>query len=406
MEKHCISVDWLQVCCLCNNLKEGIYDSNNYRFRLKLTDVQTAMFKDLYSVYIEKLQVATIQTTPRTTKLNKNLTLIKIENRVLYSQKYIEVLYALMNATNCKYKGITRLDLCYDCVKYKNGRSPSRFINQFISKECEEKGYIYRRGSDRFACYGSKTKSSKAKISSIRFGSEKSRIGAYVYDKTVELKEVKDKPWIREMWKENGLLTDESNHVFRSEISIKAQGMDMLNMGTGELFRLSPNYLEHHSEIVKIFHFYAKKYFDFRICNGQKCKKNYDHLYLFECDTKITCKPVQIPKTADTGRMEKICYNKLKSLSEQYTDLSEYRRIGLQSAMDFLSELTGIKSGTIRKENYKRYLDTLRGHYFIDWHTLAYLASIEEARKARKELDAEMTYALFQNASLEDLGLY
>lgn len=403
MEKYCISIDWLQVCCLCNNIKEGEYHSQNYKFDVRLSEIETAMFKKLYTVKRLGKEVAVIQTTPRSPKLNQGLTLVKLDNRVLYSTSYIKLLYELMDCMNMKYKGITRLDLCYDCNKFVNGRSPSRFINQFISKEVGEKGYIYRRGSDKFAAYGSKSKSSKAKVSSIRFGSGKSRIGAYMYDKTIELQEVKDKPWIREMWLENGLISNEKDHVFRSEISIKSQGMDILNMSTGELFRLSPNYLEHYENIVKIFHFYAAKFFDFRICNGQANKRNYDKLQLFECNTKITCKPLYISSSADTGRMEKICYNKIKKLSETYIELAEPRRRALQCALDFLQELSGIKMGIVAQQHYKQYLDNLKGQYFYDWHTLAYLATIEEARKSKQELQAMEVYALYENACIEDI---
>lgn len=397
MENHCISIDWLQVCCLCNEIVEGLYTTKNYKFDVKMSSLQTAMFQHVYIVKSKGLPIANIQIAPRSSKLNQKLTLIKLENRVLYSHRYIEMLYELMSALKCTYKGITRLDICYDCNKFVNGRSPSRFINQFIAKEVGEKGYIYRRGSEKFAAYGSKSKSSKAKVSSIRFGSERSRIGAYMYDKTIELQEVKDKPWIREMWAENGLISDENTHVFRSEISIRSQGMDILNMSTGELFRLSPRYLEHYDSIKKLFYFYAYKYFDFRICNGQKCKKNYDKLALFECKEEITCKPYYISSSADTGRMEKICANKLQKLSETYVDLAEPRRQALQCAMDFLKELSGLKMGKVTQEHYKNYLNNLKGQMFYDWHTLAYLATIEEAHRAKKELQAMELYAMYEN---------
>lgn len=401
MEKYCISIDWLQVCCICNGITEGKHYSPNYKFKTEIVGSETAMFKELYVVKHQGIPVATIQTKPRSPKLNQKLTLIKIENRILYSQKYIELLYELMDALKCTYKGITRLDICYDCNKYTNGRSPSRFINNFISKHQGDKGDIYRRGSDKFAAYGSKTISSEAKITSIRFGSEKSRTGCYIYDKTLELKEVKDKPWIREMWNENGLISNDKTHVFRSEISIKSQGMDVLNMGTGELFRLSPRYLEHYESIVKLFHFYARKFFDFRICAGQKLRKNYDRLYLFECTCDITCKPVYISKKADTGRMERICYNKLQKLSETYTDLAEQNRRALVCAMDFLQTLSGVKMGISAKEHYKRYLDSIKGHYYQDWHAIAYLATIEEARQKKLAIESEITYQMYTSAPLE-----
>lgn len=392
MEKYCISVDWLQTYCLGNEIVSGRYSDDEFNFDVQLKNTETAQFKRLYTVKSQDMEIATIQQEPRTTVINKRATLIKLSNRVLYSQLYIKMLYSLQRVLKLTYKGITRLDICYDCNKFSEGRSVPRFIKNFVQLPMGEKGSIYRRGSDRFAAYGNKSRTSDSKITSIRFGSEKSRIGAYMYDKTIELREVKDKPWIREMWAENGLISDDKQHVWRSEISIKCEGMDVLNMSSGELFKLAPVYLEHYKSIEKLFHIYAGKVFDFRICNGQKNKKNYDVLKLFECDCDITSKPYYVSKSADTGRMEKICYNKLQSLSREYVDLSEQRRVGLITAMDFLQELSGLKSRTLHLKHYEQYLNNFYAKKYIDFDDRLYLYAMEAVREQKIDVDPHELY--------------
>lgn len=341
---------------------------------------------------MHNLECAIIECEPRSPRLKKNMVLIKLSNRILYSNQYIKILYSLMSAMRVTYKGITRIDICYDCQKFADGRSPARFINNYVLKPDTEVGGYCRIGSDEFTCHGKKSSGSSSKINYISFGSPRSRVRAYIYDKTIELEEMKDKPWIREYWKENGLESTDKEHIFRSEISIKSEGTDILNMSTGELFRLSPQYLENQQTIEKLFHIYADKYLHFRINQGQKYRKNYPQLMLFKNRPQITCKPRHISISNDTGRMEKICYNKLEKLSETYTDLAEPRRLALMSTMEFLKELEGIKSSILANERYKSYLDNFRGRMFCDQHVLDYIQSIEDVRDAKEALEAEYDY--------------
>lgn len=392
MENYCISVDWLQTYCLGNEITIGEYQSKTFKFIVQLQEGETAQFRSIYHVSVGGMQVAVIQQRPRTKVINQKATLVKLSNRVLYSQLYIRMLYELQEVLSLTYKGITRIDICYDCNRFAGGRSVPRFIKHFVEKPLGEKGSLYRRGSDKFAAYGSKSSTSNARISSIRFGSENSRIGCYIYDKTLELKEVKDKPWIRETWEQNGLISDDKTHVWRSEISIKAEGTDLLNMTTGELFKISPEYLEHIGSIQNLFYVYAGKMFDFRICNGQECKRNYDKLLIFECDKKITEKPYYVSQSADTGRMEKICYNKLQKLSREYLNLSEPIRYGLQTAMDFLDSLSGKKLSKINQEHYKQYLNNFYAMKNVYHEDRLYLEALDSAFRAKRDIDAESYY--------------
>lgn len=424
MEKYCISIDWLQTFCHAAPIIEGSYTSRGYNFTVKRENHETAQFRDIFTVYYKSHSAATIQQTPRTSVIHPRATCVKLSNRILYCGQYINILYAIQEALSMNYKGITRLDICYDCNALHDGREPGRFIRQFVSNEPLQPGHIIRNGSSRFTLHGTRSSSSIASLNSIRWGSPSAKIGAYLYDKTQELIEVKDKPWIpwiRKMWEENGIeyQIDNSNlnqltpkekkrktennglseyvkkRVWRFEISIKCEGTDVLNMSTGELFRLSPLYLEHAPQINKLFYIYAAKVFDFRINTGQKQIRNYKKLQLFESIPTITSKPYYCSSAADTGRMEKICYNKLQKLSHEYTDLSEPRRLGLLSAMEFLQELQGKKTQTLAAQRYTQYLNNLMGQKHINHEDVLYFGALETASRTRREISSDDLYNLF-----------
>ena len=392
MEKYCISVDWLEFNCYGNEIQLGNYVIAGRQFQVVDSHKHTRTFKNMYYLLYHGVKWATIRQVPRSEALKKGLTIIKIANRVLYSEKYVELAYSIMKHFNLRYNGITRLDLCYDCNKFYDGRNPARFVNNFVFKDPQEKGGVVRRGSDKFTAHGSRKHSCGSKITSIRFGSENNAVGCYMYDKTIELKEVKDKPWIRDMWEMNGLVSNDECHVWRTEISIKSGGKDLVNLETGQIFSLSPKYIEHYENIEKIFHFYASKYLDFRINNGQKNLRNYARLYLFNTEICVTCKPRKVSVNADTGRSEKVCYNTLNRTVSTYQDLSDSVRDSFYKAMDFMQSLSGIKASLTRTKNYENYLNHMKACKFFDAFDLAYLEVLEQGRLERIRMDAEQLY--------------
>lgn len=355
----CISVDWLQVFTLCAPLDSQKLNFGGRSYNLIVEDGQTPLFQRVLKLVHNGRRYATILQEPRNKVITARATMIKLDNRVLYSEQFVQLLYDLMEAIGARYKGITRLDLCCDFNKLHGGLNVQRFIKAFLNGVEGVKGDIVRVGSNKFMIVGSKDGASISNINSIRFGSFKSKVGAYIYNKTLELKEVKDKPWIREVWKQAGLISDEKTPVWRAEISINSEGTDVLNMGSGELFRLSPRFLEYKSSIERLFHIYAKKAFHFRKCEGQKNKRFYKDMNLFGAP-EMGCRPYYVSKSADTGRTEKICANKLAQLMEEYSDIAGIDVVGINTAIKFLLELNGYKSSIARATQNERELSRFK----------------------------------------------
>lgn len=379
MQNYCISVDWLQVYCHGNKIENQSFESRGYKMEVFSGSLETKLFKHVVSVYVNKLKVATITQCPRNVVINPKTTLIKLENRVLYSSRYIDILYAIIEGLSLHYKGVTRIDLCYDCINLKDGRDPQRFLRHFLLKKEYTEGHVIKNGNRKAEAYFTRKSGEAMVINGMRFGSRNTAVGAYVYNKTLELLEVKDKPWIREFWRMNGLISDvDFEHlnvltekerarkidndslaeycrksVWRFELSIKAEGTKVVDLSSGELFRISPSYIEHQFDLHQLFYDYAAKYFDFRQYDGLKRIKDYKKLEIFEKAGGRLIKPLSISKFHDCGRTEKMAYNCLDKLQKKYDDLSSSMIFGIEDAKRFLLHLSADKY-----KEYKRELQT------------------------------------------------
>lgn len=389
---YCISVDWFEVCCYGSPVTVGVHVVNEMKYQVVDAEKSTRVFKKLYKVIHRGLEYFYVQQEPISSALKRGLTLIKVANRVLYSEKYVSLLLDFLKYFRLHYKGVSRLDIAYDCNYFYNGRSPKKFLHDYICKPLEEKGGIYLANVKKHVAFFEKSISSNTRYSYVKFGMGTGGRSAYMYDKSVELREVKDKPWIRKIWEDNGLLDDDKHHVWRSEISIKAQGKNLLNLDTGELFALHPTFLDTYEKICKIFHFYASKAFDFRINEGQKNRRNFPPLRLFDTTIAITCVPRKVSVSADTGRSEKVCRNTLVRLSRTYVDLSDSVRHSLASAIEFMGNLSAIKASRYRQEQYKQYLNVFASCKFIREEDIAYFHALEEARISKQEISVEEFY--------------
>lgn len=394
MEKYLISVDWLEV--FGYSKSEKLFAPESYAQQGDYYLIDSGVMSRGFEHVIEVrkrfnvqtyLPVATIRCVPRSTALNKRLCLIKLNNRVLYSQGYVDVLFSILDQYEIGYKGLSRIDLCYDCNKFVNGRSPLRFMKQFAFVDQDSEKYIYKvGGSKSFRIFASKNPTSLTQISGLEFGSGKSCKRAYMYDKSRELKEVKDKPWIREAWEKAGLVSDEKTHVYRSEISIKTEGTELMNKVTGEVFRLNPKWLVMQRNVEYMFHTYASSLFDFRLKGTAKRLREYRKIELFEKSEQVCCIPKRVNLHADTGRTEKIVTNTLLKYMHKYSDASEGLRTGIYSAIKFLNEVSGLKMRAVEVADKIRYLESFKGYRFTAQEEIDYLQFVSILGQVKYDL--------------------
>ena len=243
--------------------------------------------------------------------------------------------------------------------------------------------------------------------------------------------EVHDKPWIREAWEQAGLINsydaqgwdslddrDKQKYirdgktegyiitpVWRFEISIKSEGKDIINLNTGQLFRIDLSYLTTQNYIEKLFYVYASKYLDFRESTGQSEIRNYPKMCIFEVTGNTELKPIKINKCADTGRTEKIAANRLQKLATTYSDLTTQDLAAINAAVNFLYEISGMKRSEIERRQYDAYIGHLAAFTEKRRQELDYFEFLQYAHSHRLNYSATATanYIRSLNECLENV---
>lgn len=386
-QNYVISVDWLQVFCTGHRppieIPSGDFDGKP--FWLRLRSYGSSLWCKIADVVWNDWEVAEICWCPRSSAIRSDAFSVRLTNRVLYSQKFMSLLAEIIGHYELTYQGITRIDVCYDCNLLKDERKVPWLIREYLFAQPSQEGHIIRKGSNRFEVFGKRAQDGTTEYTAIRFGSKNSNIGAYAYNKSLELLEVKDKPWIREVWEKNGLVHEtrydewaalkefERNRhinsgsstsfvhtpVWRFEISIKSEGRDLLSVVDGDLQKLGLDFLTSYEKIKSIFFMYAEKVFNFSMSTGQKRRRYYPRLDIFEDCALSPIVPVAINRNAGTGRIERICYNKLQNLCNTYHDIPHTTRQGLNEAMEFLLYVANVKDSTIRTLRVANYLNEM-----------------------------------------------
>lgn len=428
MESYAISLDWLQFYCErpVGVIPSG-FTTTKGLYEVERQSYSTNLWEDVYIIKHRGREFATLCCNPRSDAMPARGCTLKLANRVLYSHEWLTESKQMMAEMGLRYKGITRVDVCYDCNRLAGGRSVPAFLMQYFSHAPYCEGHIIRSGSRKVTINACRSNAGAVEISAMRWGSKGSDIGAYCYNKSLELREVKDKPWIRETWEKAGLIDafneeewsklserekkraiDNGNtgsyiksSVWRFEISIKAHGKDLLNLDTGELFKLDINYFEQQNAVENLFYTYAAKVMDFRMSTGQTTIRNYPPLKIFEIDRKVTERPVRVSMFADTGRVEKMIVNRLEALQATYGDLSSADRKSLEAALGFIRTISGTKLMIAKDKKELAYLEHMRGYKTKRSVVDDYLEFVDYCYNQRKKIEARASFSNWESLRME-----
>lgn len=148
---------------------------------------------------------------------------VKVDNSRLYYPKWGESLQALVRALGWRVMRIARVDVCCDFNYFANGRLPLLFLKDYLREPTACRCSFIRHSSNRFRVHGVRFMND-VRYETISWGTRDSAVQTNLYDKSLELIEHADKPWIRQRWIEHGLLHGEVDghvhHVWRVEFSI------------------------------------------------------------------------------------------------------------------------------------------------------------------------------------------
>lgn len=318
-QRAAYSVDWLQLFCSVPGAVEpqwiektspqGDAWGNHRTYRI----VPSSHFIKGYvwqrEVLYKQYTIANIACQPVNKDHRKDGGAIKLNNAVLYVADWYFILMDVIATLQWQPLNITRVDLACDFNYMMGGLDPATFLRKYV---CKQKASYLRVGSNKFCLYAQKEMRCTI-YDSIRWGSRQSGVSVYMYNKTKELNEQHDKPWIRDAWVKANLSS--TRPVWRVEISITSQGLGLKSMYNSLIHSLFVDELRSPDLCRDMFKVYAAKYFRFlRTDPKAKRKRDLKEVALLDLVTESPYKPVTLSESHDTGRMERIVSNKLSQL--------------------------------------------------------------------------------------------
>lgn len=317
--KKTISIDWLQLYCSAAQFTPH----RDYNW-IKKT-FQTKHFREQYEVTFRNELIATVQKTPTSPILPHDAMIVKFSNRELYGQNLHALVTDFLDANRIAYKSITRIDIALDFNYFHNKLHPEEFIRRFMS--C---AYL-KIGRGKYALHGEQK--FRHTFDYLRFGSKTSDLNVYLYNKTKELNQVHDKPYIREKWLKEGLKTDIP--VWRLEISLKSRACQYVDLETGEHFNLQLDIIDNLDYLYSIFYGLADQYFYF-VINDNSCRKDrMPRLDLLDYNS-IRYKPLYLPKEADANKSNRVFVKKLYQLDQELRNVPPEIQHAANNVLQFM----------------------------------------------------------------------
>lgn len=320
-----LNLDWLTLYVDCSQ------DINGSLFVRKDLEFGTRQYRTISEYFINKERVATLCHNPCSSILKEGTGLLKIDNNVFYKSGYQKVIESLLQDLNLKILSISRFDLCLDFEIFDNGMQPQTLINQFITNE------IWKIGTAKYRIIGHQNL--QHIYDYLRFGSNTSDCSVYLYNKSLEMKEVKQKNYIMEQWKKANI--GKNNDVWRLEISIKGNNIQTMGFKLDKLRNFT---LKDVTDTVfnhEIYYQLINKYFEFRINDGQIRKDRMKKLELFKYEP--TSYTIEIGKNHNTtSKSDKIFINKYEQVFDELRNNKKISQLETRKFLETYVNLCGL----------------------------------------------------------------
>lgn len=235
---RCINIDWLEVYALEDPIGYP-HDADYFRrvgFHVEQRDYGTPVYHEMFVIYGNDNQpLIEVRRNPKSAigkqvhgVLDVNACHVRLTNRTCYFQNAVQLMQEFLERYGLHYQRISRIDICLDFETFDYGDKPADFMARYMKGRYSKvnQSNITSHGVDRW----------DGRVwNSVSWGSKKSMVGTKFYNKTKELAEVRDKPYIRQAWRAAGLVDDDmrmvkfcddgterSVEIWRIEFSIKS----------------------------------------------------------------------------------------------------------------------------------------------------------------------------------------
>lgn len=348
---RCINIDWLEVFCeecIDRPRNAEYYMSRN--FVVKLRDYGTPQYREMFTIYVANEPFVEIRRNPYSQKGNggifkANACHIRLCNRTCYEQHPIELLRVFLLENKYTIKGISRVDICLDFLKFDTNRDPQSFIKDYMSNK------ISKINQSNVSAHGKDTFSNRT-WNSLSWGAEKSMIRTKIYNKTLEMNQVGIKTYIRQSWYQAGLITDLNDYdtqVWRIEFSIKSEAKEWVNIADESHAKTRHSVMKNtlscyddREKLMIIFRSLEYRYFHFKQVeydeNGKARRKDRCkdvRTFIYRASDKIY-KAKRIVQRREPTRTDRILINKCK-LIEADLSLPQWQHIAAKHMRMILS---------------------------------------------------------------------
>lgn len=240
-----INIDWLSYSAY------GIVGETTLfnRFQVIPKEYGSQVFKNVASIVINNTleEVAQMQYNPRSSALKPNLVIVKLANRCLYEYDYIKLIKTINEGLNLEYNSLSRLDICADFYTFKY-ISPQELIRQFLQRK------LRRFGKSKYVLHGNQDRLQEYEY--LRFGSPTSDVVCYLYNKSLEMREVKHKPYIVRQWSQLSYNYEDitpAPDVWRLEFRLNGDNIKTLCDDNGELNDLTLDALNNKTTLLQLY---------------------------------------------------------------------------------------------------------------------------------------------------------
>lgn len=314
-----VSIDWLQIHIKIDVQKfSDAKTSKSGAFKLGKMDIRSNVFnqhREIFSNVSGNWEAcAVLSFEPLSQILPVDSAHIKILNKYLYQSDLKRFVHFLLSDFGLRFQSISRLDVCRDFQKFDCGLLPETFCNQFVAKK------ILKLQTCRFAVEG--TINNSVSYHYLRFGTKSSDVQFYIYNKSKELREKTDKPYIRDGWKRNGLNADDLD-VWRIEFVCHPSKYGAVEMETGEIVGFNTLEILEDDLLNVLFYALLNRYAVFVRNDGKARKDRMKRIELFKPLLSITPAFVRVSDKTTSNRVDKMLIKKMYQLQQDWRESGE-----------------------------------------------------------------------------------
>lgn len=330
--KSVLSIDYLQLYC------KRVVNTTAVEFTTITKPYQTKQFKVIEEYIFQNELFATVAHTPTSPIIPAHTHIVKISNRELYHPDLAHRVGEFLTKNGFEVLGITRIDLALDFQEFANKIDPPRMIDRFM------KSKYLKVGRGKYHLIGEQKHAHTYDY--LRFGSKTSPINIYLYNKSKEMKQVKEKPYIRDGWRAREFKED--TDVWRLEVSIKGSATKIVDLQTGELFNISLDILSNREHMSDVFYSLASIHFEFRHNDGQRNKNRMKAVNLLG-GREQRYQLVKLPEQTNTTRADKILLKNIFQYDQERRVHEKKVKEALETIREHLIQNTGLQDYYLRK---------------------------------------------------------